>query len=164
VPPQAFHTLFHTDESVLLGAPTGSGKTISSELTMMRLWEAHPGDKVRTRGCCCCCCYLWLLMSRCNHHATLSLAVVIEEHGASHALALLILPSRCRACIVTRQVIYIAPLKALVRERMADWGKGLCRRLGKRIVELTGAGLLMVGGEGRGGGACLVWYDAALCV
>lgn len=37
-----------------------------------------------------------------------------------------------------RQVIYIAPLKALVRERMNDWGKGLCRRLGKRIVELTG--------------------------
>lgn len=31
---------------MLLGAPTGSGKTISSELAMMRLWEAHPGDKV----------------------------------------------------------------------------------------------------------------------
>jgi hypothetical protein len=43
---QAFHTLYHTDDSVLLGAPTGSGKTISSELTMMRLWEGHPGDKV----------------------------------------------------------------------------------------------------------------------
>jgi activating signal cointegrator complex subunit 3 len=43
---QAFHTLYHTDDSVLLGAPTGSGKTISSELTMMRLWDAHPGDKV----------------------------------------------------------------------------------------------------------------------
>jgi activating signal cointegrator complex subunit 3 len=36
------------------------------------------------------------------------------------------------------QVIYIAPLKALVRERMTDWGKGLCRALGKRLVELTG--------------------------
>ena len=48
---QAFHTLYHTDESVLLGAPTGSGKTISSELTMMRLWEAHPGDKVDSPGC-----------------------------------------------------------------------------------------------------------------
>jgi hypothetical protein len=47
---QAFHTLYHTDDSVLLGAPTGSGKTISSELTMMRLWEAHPGDKVRVTG------------------------------------------------------------------------------------------------------------------
>jgi hypothetical protein len=51
---QAFHTLFHTDESVLLGAPTGSGKTISSELTMMRLWEAHPGDKVRAAAAAAC--------------------------------------------------------------------------------------------------------------
>lgn len=47
---QAFHTLYHTDDSVLLGAPTGSGKTISSELAMMRLWEAHPGDKVGVLG------------------------------------------------------------------------------------------------------------------
>ena len=43
---QAFHTLYHTDESVLLGAPTGSGKTVSSELAMFRLWRAHPGQKV----------------------------------------------------------------------------------------------------------------------
>lgn len=28
--------------------------------------------------------------------------------------------------------------QALVRERMEDWGKGLCRALGKKIVELTG--------------------------
>ncbi|GIL81339.1 hypothetical protein Vretifemale_10405, partial [Volvox reticuliferus] len=77
---QAFHTLYHTDENVLLGAPTGSGKTISSELTMMRLWNAHPGHKV----------------------------------------------------------IYVAPLKALVRERMSDWGARLCPLLGKKMVELTG--------------------------
>ncbi len=38
------------------------------------------------------------------------------------------------------QVIYIAPLKALVRERMSDWGKGLCQVLGKKMVELTGEG------------------------
>lgn len=36
------------------------------------------------------------------------------------------------------KVLYIAPLKALVRERMSDWGPGLCRSLGKRLVELTG--------------------------
>ena len=44
--PQAFHTLFHTDENVLLGAPTGSGKTISAELAMLRVFRAHPGMKV----------------------------------------------------------------------------------------------------------------------
>ena len=43
---QAFHTLYHTDENVLLGAPTGSGKTISAELAMLRVFRAHPGMKV----------------------------------------------------------------------------------------------------------------------
>lgn len=43
---QAFHTLYHTDDNVLLGAPTGSGKTISAELTMMRLFRQHPDMKV----------------------------------------------------------------------------------------------------------------------
>lgn len=40
-------------------------------------------------------------------------------------------------CVLV-QVIYIAPLKALVRERMNDWGKGMCKSLGKKLVELTG--------------------------
>ena len=35
-------------------------------------------------------------------------------------------------------MLYIAPLKALVRERVEDWGKGLCPALGKRLAELTG--------------------------
>ncbi|KAK9850259.1 hypothetical protein WJX84_005584 [Apatococcus fuscideae] len=77
---QAFHTLYHTDENALLGAPTGSGKTIVAELAMLRVFREYPGQKV----------------------------------------------------------IYIAPLKALVRERMKDWGTGLCRLLGKKLVELTG--------------------------
>ena len=42
---QAFHTLYHTDENVLLGAPTGSGKTISSELAMLRVFRQYPGMK-----------------------------------------------------------------------------------------------------------------------
>ena len=29
-------------------------------------------------------------------------------------------------------------LQALVRERMEDWGNGLCRVLDKKLVELTG--------------------------
>lgn len=27
---QVFHTMYHTDENVFLGAPTGSGKTIAA--------------------------------------------------------------------------------------------------------------------------------------
>ncbi|CAG9467191.1 unnamed protein product [Pedinophyceae sp. YPF-701] len=80
---QCFHVLYHTDENVLMGAPTGSGKTVMAELAMLRLFRAHPDMKV----------------------------------------------------------IYIAPLKALVRERLSDWGAregGLCARLGKSMVELTG--------------------------
>ena len=33
---QAFHTLYHSDANVLLGAPTGSGKTIAAELAIFR--------------------------------------------------------------------------------------------------------------------------------
>ena len=28
--------------------------------------------------------------------------------------------------------------QALVRERIKDWGQGLCKSLGKKLVELTG--------------------------
>jgi len=34
---QAFHALYHRDESVLLGAPAGSGKTVAAELAILRL-------------------------------------------------------------------------------------------------------------------------------
>lgn len=54
-------------------------------------------------------------------------------------------------CAHAPQVIYVAPLKALVRERIKDWGAGFCRALGKRLVELTGDYTPdMVGGLGRG--------------
>ncbi len=58
-----------------------------------------------------------------------------------------------------RKIIYIAPLKALVRERVEDWGKGLCRRLGKKLVELTGGR-----GWGRGvvGLVGLGWWGLVL--
>ena len=77
---QLFHVLYHTDHNVLLGAPTGSGKTIVAEVAMFRVFRDFPRSKV----------------------------------------------------------VYIAPLKALVRERIADWKDRLERRLGKKVVELTG--------------------------
>ncbi|XP_074592624.1 DExH-box ATP-dependent RNA helicase DExH14 isoform X2 [Curcuma longa] len=77
---QAFHILYHLDNNVLLGAPTGSGKTISAELAMLHLFDTQPDMKV----------------------------------------------------------VYIAPLKAIVRERMNDWKRRLVSPLGKKMVEMTG--------------------------
>lgn len=75
-----FHCLYHTDNNVLLGAPTGSGKTIVAEIAMFRIFRQYPDKKI----------------------------------------------------------VYIAPLKALVRERINDWKIRLEGQLGKKVVELTG--------------------------
>jgi len=77
---QVFHALYHTDANVLLGAPTGSGKTNCAELAILRLFRTRPKAKV----------------------------------------------------------VYVAPMKALVRERMKDWSVRLAKQLGKNVVELTG--------------------------
>lgn len=77
---QIFHTLYYTDHNVLLGAPTGSGKTIAAEIAMFRVFSKYPNNKV----------------------------------------------------------VYIAPLKALVRERIEDWKLRFHHKLGKNVVELTG--------------------------
>lgn len=44
---QIFHCLYHSDSNVLLGAPTGSGKTIIAEIAMFRVFNKYPGCKVR---------------------------------------------------------------------------------------------------------------------
>jgi len=77
---QIFHTLYHTPANVLLGSPTGSGKTIACELAMWWAFREKPGSKV----------------------------------------------------------VYIAPMKALVRERVKDWGARLTKQMGLKLVELTG--------------------------
>ncbi len=45
---QVFHTLYHTDHNVLLGAPTGSGKTIVAEMAIFRVFNQYPKKKVTT--------------------------------------------------------------------------------------------------------------------
>nr|XP_022293850.1 activating signal cointegrator 1 complex subunit 3-like [Crassostrea virginica] len=77
---QIFHVLYHTDTNVLLGAPTGSGKTVAAEMAIFRVFREYPKAKA----------------------------------------------------------VYIAPLKALVRERMEDWKVRIEQKLGKKVVELTG--------------------------
>ena len=43
---QVFHCLYHNDVNCLVGAPTGSGKTVCSELAMLRVFNEYPGGKV----------------------------------------------------------------------------------------------------------------------
>ncbi|CAO3587825.1 unnamed protein product [Absidia cylindrospora] len=77
---QIFHTLYNTPHNALVGAPTGSGKTVAAELVMWWAFKQHPGSKV----------------------------------------------------------VYIAPMKALVKERVGDWNKRLTKGMNKKLVELTG--------------------------
>ena len=77
---QLFHCMYHTSANVLLGSPTGSGKTVAAELAMWWAFRKNPGSKV----------------------------------------------------------VYIAPMKALVRERVQDWSKRLAAPMGLKLVELTG--------------------------
>ena len=76
---QAFHSLYYGKSNVLVGAPTGSGKTIIAEIAMWACFRDNPGCKV----------------------------------------------------------VYIAPLKALVKEKVKDWTLTLTR-LHLKLVELTG--------------------------
>ncbi|KAJ1667675.1 activating signal cointegrator 1 complex subunit 3 [Coemansia sp. RSA 1813] len=77
---QIFHTLYRQPFNALVGAPTGSGKTVAAELAMWWAFREHP----------------------------------------------------------QRKVVYIAPLKALVKERVVDWGKRLTGPMKRTLVELTG--------------------------
>ncbi|KAI8925867.1 Sec63 Brl domain-containing protein [Entophlyctis helioformis] len=77
---QIFHTLYRTQHNALIGAPTGSGKTVAAELAMWSAFRDFPKSKV----------------------------------------------------------VYIAPLKALVRERVQDWRARLTDAMGRKLVELTG--------------------------
>ena len=45
---QVFSTLYNSDESALLGAPTGSGKTICAEFAVLRMLKEVPPAPART--------------------------------------------------------------------------------------------------------------------
>lgn len=76
---QIFFSAYNSDENMLVGAPTGSGKTVVAELAILRVFKNNPSSKV----------------------------------------------------------IYVAPLKALAKERIKDWTRKLSS-LNKKIMELTG--------------------------
>lgn len=81
-----FHSLYHHKHAVLLGSPTGSGKTIACEIAVWAALRDRPSAKV----------------------------------------------------------VYIAPMKALVKERVSDWRRGICQvpflpgNKKPSLVEMTG--------------------------
>ncbi|VDN37586.1 unnamed protein product [Gongylonema pulchrum] len=48
---QVFHCLYNTDQNTLVGAPTGSGKTLCAELAMYRIFSKQPDKKVFFSNC-----------------------------------------------------------------------------------------------------------------
>jgi activating signal cointegrator complex subunit 3 len=76
---QVFFSLYQTNKNILIGAPTGSGKTIMSELAVLHQLKEEPDKKI----------------------------------------------------------VYIAPLKALVKERLKDWEPRF-KKIKKSVVELSG--------------------------
>ncbi|TYZ66740.1 hypothetical protein PybrP1_004598 [[Pythium] brassicae (nom. inval.)] len=99
---QAFHTLYHQRGSVLLCAPTGSGKTLCAELAMLRVWNDAAEATRRSGG---------------------------GSGGGSGSRR----PARSL-------IVYVAPLKALAREKVAEWTARFERhpQLRKKVVEVTG--------------------------
>ncbi|PJF19335.1 hypothetical protein PSACC_00855 [Paramicrosporidium saccamoebae] len=76
---QVFHTLYHGTMNVMVGAPTGSGKTIIAELAIWNALRTSPQSKI----------------------------------------------------------VYVAPLKALIKERLEDWTRRFSP-LGIKVIELSG--------------------------
>lgn len=88
-----FHKLFYTSENVIIGCPTGSGKTTCSELAILQ----HIRDRYQAE----------------SNEATM----------------------------VYPKIVYIAPMKALIRERYNDWAESFSKDMNLSVMEITGESL-----------------------
>lgn len=103
-----FHVLYATDENTLIGAPTSSGKTLCAELAIFRLFNERPGKKVVK------------LSETFSKYFHFQISLFIQsKYFIIFSFFLLFI-----------QCVYIAPLKALVRERVLDWEQKFHRKLG----------------------------------
>ncbi|RLN92340.1 hypothetical protein BBJ28_00004981 [Nothophytophthora sp. Chile5] len=115
---QTFHQLYHQDGNVLLCAPTGSGKTVCAELAMLRVWKQQ--GRVESRP-----------------DAEEKLEGETDRRPGQNQ----------RGRNSTRSlIVYIAPMKALAREKVAEWKARFENNpsLRKKVVEVTGDTLVNV--------------------
>ncbi|KAG7382338.1 hypothetical protein PHYPSEUDO_005016 [Phytophthora pseudosyringae] len=114
---QAFHQLYHQNGNVLLCAPTGSGKTLCAELAMLRVWKQQTLSE--------------------NGHGE----AATESSDAPAAS-----PTRRSRRTSQSLIVYIAPMKALAREKVAEWKARFENNahLRKKVVEVTGDTLVNV--------------------
>lgn len=90
-----FHKLFYTSNNVIIGCPTGSGKTTCSELAILQhIRDRYQGESDYTKG----------------------------QHSGT-------------------KIIYIAPMKALIRERYNDWSENFGKDMNLSVMEITGESL-----------------------
>jgi activating signal cointegrator complex subunit 3 len=111
---QLFHALYHTDSNILVGAPTGSGKTITAELAILRVLN----NKILKR-----------------QNSSQQAAAAGDGKTADDTKTT---SSNSSTDNTNSVVVYIAPMKALARERMKDWKVRLGEQLKLTVVELTG--------------------------
>lgn len=105
---QMFHVLYHTKKNVLVGAPTGKFSKFALFLTISKV-ECFFSSVFVTN------------FIGSGKTITAELAILAQLRDNPEA-----------------KTIYIAPLKALARERLHDWQKKLTINLGLNILELTG--------------------------
>lgn len=122
--------MYHTDLNALIGAPTGSGKTITAELAALRAFALYPGQKVIYIAPAVACPPP---PAGCQWRG--DVGVWTKCFGMSLA-----------SCGFHRQCPRPAPLKALVKERVEDWTRRFEGILGR------GAQVENVVGGARGPG------------
>jgi ATP-dependent DNA helicase HFM1/MER3 len=119
---ECFEALFRNDHSVIIAAPTGGGKTVALELAILHLLSRYI-DPVSGQF----------------HHRPGQLGVLDSNDFESfNACSSIGLNRRVLSSSGLLKVIYLAPAKALVSEKVQEWKARFGSHLGVKIKELTG--------------------------
>ena len=117
---QLFWPLFHTDECVLVGAPTGSGKTVLAELGVLRILERRKKEEERRRR-----------DGETGKEGEREGGKEKGDGGERESGS----REEGEKDVGRGKVVYIGPMKALVHERVKDWREKFEKKLGMLVAE-----------------------------